>query len=428
MLCISKNKIQNFEVEMAHESKADSSNQTFYANTTKLYEMVIAISLVFYLSGFMIVNVYLGSLGVISFDFLREKYILIGVTFVLFVSTFLVPLKWLWNRLKNDFEKPIFSSLWEILRYSFTWYFYVFLGLFILIQLTGITPTIPVGIPYLSEPLSEAIWLSEGFLKTVMAALFLWAVFFIPMLTFFILFGLIVSLFFSKKNKQLGISKKQALHNFLSKVFSKSLFNMVLTSILVFVVVFIVLDLLVFYNHNSMTFTNNDFNKGLLSSNIPFWGKGFIRFYILSISIYLLSSISIIYFDQIINKPANPQAPVDETLRNPDQTKVLQLFNKNCSTASKILVLVIISLSIYATTVYPLLPQQIGGGGMVNIEIQTINDDLMQKTTSSDIETYLVDRSSAYTIIMLVNGNTKQGEIIQVANTEIKSITYRVFP
>jgi hypothetical protein len=58
----------------------------FIQNIFKLNERVLGITLLCYLLGFIITNLYLGSLGVVSFDILRTRYVLVGFLFLIYFS------------------------------------------------------------------------------------------------------------------------------------------------------------------------------------------------------------------------------------------------------------------------------------------------------------------------------------------------------
>ena len=53
---------------------------------TKLGNYLVGITLICYIFGFIITNLYLGTLGIVNLDMLRTRYILVGLLFMVFFS------------------------------------------------------------------------------------------------------------------------------------------------------------------------------------------------------------------------------------------------------------------------------------------------------------------------------------------------------
>jgi hypothetical protein len=82
-------------------------------------------------------------------------------------------------------------------------------------------------------------------------------------------------------------------------------------------------------------------------------------------------------------------------------------------------------IPVYSTGIYPYLPQQIGGGKLLQIEAVIVNDELKTYFTDSTIETYLIDRTSNSTLFLLTTKDKQTSKVFEVASSSIQSIIYK---
>ena len=85
------------------ESQSENKITKFLAN---LSNYLLGLTILCYISGFAITNLYLGSLGIVNLDILRSRYLLTGMLFIIFIGTIGFLLYGLWNTLREYKEKP----------------------------------------------------------------------------------------------------------------------------------------------------------------------------------------------------------------------------------------------------------------------------------------------------------------------------------
>jgi len=91
---------------------------------------------------------------------------------------------------------------------------------------------------------------------------------------------------------------------------------------------------------------------------------------------------------------------------------------------SKVAYAMIIIIPLYTYGVYRHLPQQIGGGRLLPIEVSISDADLNTKFTYPNHTIYLVDRTQNSSIFLLLDNNAKKFQIIEIPNSSIKATIY----
>jgi len=81
-------------------------------------------------------------------------------------------------------------------------------------------------------------------------------------------------------------------------------------------------------------------------------------------------------------------------------------------------------MPLYAYGIYPTIPQQVGGGKVISVELKVSGDEVKSVVLDSDIEIYLIDKTHDTTLFLIVNKNTLQYNAIEIANDSIKGIIY----
>jgi hypothetical protein len=90
--------------------------------------------------------------------------------------------------------------------------------------------------------------------------------------------------------------------------------------------------------------------------------------------------------------------------------------------------LLALAIPVYSLGVYPYLPQRIGGGGIIAVQVVTPLKMLCKQFADPSMRTYLVDRTSSSLIFQLVKeqeSQLKENVIMEVANSQIQSIVYK---
>ena len=84
-----------------------------------LSNYLLSVTILCYISGFAITNLYLGSLGIVNLDILRSRYILTGMLFIAFAGTVLYLLYGARKIIIANEDKPQIDVLVKILGFSF---------------------------------------------------------------------------------------------------------------------------------------------------------------------------------------------------------------------------------------------------------------------------------------------------------------------
>ena len=87
-----------------------------------------------------------------------------------------------------------------------------------------------------------------------------------------------------------------------------------------------------------------------------------------------------------------------------------------------------IVVPVYALGVYPLLPQQIGGGRALRVEVTTANQDLNSDFANPELETYLIDRASDNSLFLVTDKSRQHYRVVEVSSSLIQSIVYNQSP
>lgn len=83
-------------------------------------------------------------------------------------------------------------------------------------------------------------------------------------------------------------------------------------------------------------------------------------------------------------------------------------------------------MPLYSLGVYPNIPQQIGGGRVLPVDVTASGNEVTDLLADASIEIYLIDRTSNSAILLLANTQQGSQRIIELANSQIQSITYRM--
>jgi hypothetical protein len=88
----------------------------------------------------------------------------------------------------------------------------------------------------------------------------------------------------------------------------------------------------------------------------------------------------------------------------------------------------VLVVSVYAAGVYPGLPQHLGGGQLLRVQVMVSSDQLRLLLSDPAVETYLVDRTSSGSIILLLCRGQQRLRILEVAQEAIEAIVYTPSP
>jgi hypothetical protein len=150
---------------------------------------------------------------------------------------------------------------------------------------------------------------------------------------------------------------------------------------------------------------------------------GWLRFTLSIFLLYLLAAVILI----LITK-SRAEFNVEE--KEEDPTKSDTIVDKYGGYLYFGLPILALIISNYAISIYPYLPQQVGGGNVVEVQIITSNDDINILLTGTNTKVYLVDRVTNGSLFMLFDTQLQEQRIIEISSSELKSVVYKsiVFP
>lgn len=364
----------------------------------KLREVVLAATVLFYVAGFAITNLHLGSLGIVAFDVVRAKYIVTGLLFGSFVAlaTFLIyGLIRLYDRHDAQADE---TSTARLIRDAIFYSFTRLVGLRVVVGFMGLLagPTgYPAsGIPLISPASPFAEWLSA--VPTVLVSAARTGAFFVLFMVIMTLALCFVVFIVYPKRKE-----------WLREIFTLSSLKKIATPFLVLFL--LIIALILFSSAVRFLVEISVGSQGGWPGSSWEIEPGFDRFFWALSALYLLSAALITFWWY-----TRSTAPADDS----DPTKPV------FSSLFMIAWVGGIVLPLYCRGVYPAIPQQVGGGRPLSVQVTPVSDEVAQLVPPS-ANVYLIDRTSDRSFFVVADGQRQR--VIAVANSEIRSITYAVF-
>lgn len=353
-------------------------------------ELIIAGTAVAYAAGFVVSNLYLGSLGALNLDVIRVSYITSGILFFVFVGSILYPLSGIFKVFAIHLDKRMSSLASALIGHTFNRYGRIFL---LALFLSGIATfsQIPTGIPSVTPPESFSDWLDSDFVPALLQGLEMLRITSIAS-------ALVLVVFFSTlilinpKPKDRERMSRPALARDLAGFLFRSLFSgRLLAFVFGILAIGLVFSLVSFLAGGQEGITLR------LTSAIQ-------RFLFASFLIYALVVVVLL----VVFVGPRPASSRTESGIAGDITLAA--------------ILIGILLPIYALSVYPMLPQQIGGG--LSVPVRVLVDDVAIREALSETESYLVDRTSDSLILMMVDSDTEEIRLLEVSKDLVISIEY----
>jgi len=353
--------------------------------------LVIGLTIVLYVVGFIIENMYLGSLRVISFEVLRIRYLVVGVLFLLFLFSVIYPIYDLFNYYSKIQTKKTSVLFRRLFSRSVNHLGYIFLGGSFLRLIAGISSNTPI--PLISTPAPIIEWITQNFPESFFEMIILYIAYFLLILIVFFIYLLLAGF------EQIRNQESNSLMEFKKKFCSFNKIKYLILPIPLFLFVGLIIDLIEYFNHG--------FQDAASQGNIGSWG--IIRFIFSAILVYIF--ISVILFTVLFFRASDTNHSGSKSFI---RSRFIYL----------LIYVLIIVLPLYTFGVYPHLPQQIGGGKLQQVEIKTDINDFQIETSKPNISTFLVNRSENTTILLVVDtiGNTY--EAYQLNNSKIYYLNY----
>lgn len=388
---------------------ADNSNNPFPSYIEllpKLANYIVGLTLLCYLSGFAIANMYLGSLSTVNLDVLRTRYILVGFLFLVFLGAIAYLIYGLIQTIRRDIKEPTSKLIRNVFWYSLQNLAVLYFAISAITVLAGSVNILPVGLPKISQPTPWSDWLNVVPTRILIASAVILAI----IISLVVIVVFIVILINPKDKNGNRTPRKQQV----AEIFSGTKEN-ILKPLGAFLVFFIFIFLYLLSASFLNFLTTNNFNNSAQSTDILSggWGRylGGISFVYVLFATYLLA---------IIIPNRSNEDDTDLSFNNP--------MKRISSRVYLVAITIGIIMPLYANGIYPNLPQQVGGGQVIKVELKISDDEIKSLILNPENDIYLIDRTNNSALFLLININTKKYQVAEIPNSSIQSIIYKPSP
>jgi len=377
----------------------------------KISTYIFGITILCYLAGFAITNMYLGSWGIVNIDIIKTRYILAGGLFLLFLGAIYILIIDLRTYLKREQNTSRAELLLNIATRSLFNISYVYITILALSYLTGSNNISAEQIFLTSSIFSFSSWINNTLSIIKALAPVLAIVVLITLLIVYLTVVLIIIIINPAEKNGDRKTRKQNLAEILK--FSPASLRILISIYLIILVGISLLHLLyrLILNNSSNAFP--EFTG--LSAN---W----FRYFIAIVIIYLLIA-SVIIFISITRSPKDVNYS-RETLNLSKKIATEIIFLK----IMLVSLAIIIILPVYTFGIYPYIPQHVGGGLLLKVEIILSTNEFIHLFENPDTETYIIDRTTNSTIFLLTNAKNNIHKVVEITNSIIQGITYKSSP
>lgn len=375
-------------------------------------EHLLVFSLALYIIGFIINNLYLGSLGVSNFEVLRVRYIMVGLLFTIISGFTIFSMHEVKQIIIYNKDKGILNVIRKVLNFSMNVHLFVIFGVIALVFLSGSTGITPMGVSQVSS-FSWSEWIynnREELMETVF-------VFFISILLL-ITVGLVALVLYDNRKLFKRPSKKYILFCILKP---KNLIFFVLTCVNI-----ISLSVLIGFLVGFVVFLLENHPNTILFSQRVQENSTLAWLFVMSIYDFTLLLLLFTYLTaRTLKWRGLLGSKLDDKSENDTKRNSMIQFIEDFSVYTP---LVLLFIAYYVYFVYPSIPQQVGGGKEVKVEVVTSNEKLEEIFLDPEIELYLVDRTTDSVILMVINQKEESRAVMDVPKSEVESIIYNPSP
>lgn len=360
---------------------------------------LIVVTAMCYLTGFIIVNLYLNSFGIVNIEILKARYITAGILFLIFIGISVVLLYELLLTLQSKADLSIAK-----LTVQLVWKSVINLAILQMIisaiaQITEApirsdTHRLANG-PSVTQIIAEVLTTLPR--TILMLSLFLLAC----MLVLVVLVLFIMILVPGKKDEQ---GKRRSRREVLSEFFVgvKTSGAAALWGILRIVLILSAVYSL-FRMGSLLT------GGGALSFNYSDLSLGWQRFLL---GIVITYGIGATYMLLLYRRQPNGLFNADVI-----KSKAISWLYLGAYVGSLL-------IPLYAVGIYPYLSQQIGGGAPVAVTVQVTEEDLQAQFSAPGSIIYLIDRTSSSMLFIVSADEQTMDEAIEVSSDSIVQIKY----
>lgn len=360
---------------------------------------VVAASLLCYGVGFVITNLYLGSMGIVSVELVRPRYVSAGILFLAFCLAIGLLVMGLVRTLRSRSPDSHSGVLSVVLSYSVTYLALLYLFAIPAVAMLGgsglwapgTTPSTAANLPW-----SEWLRLTPvRTLRNAVPLLFLGVV--------VVALVLIILILNPKGANGVRTPRRETLTKIANELAKIRISHVLRLGAAVATVLLLLLA------GELLEFIRSGKAAAFLYPVRPDVDAGWLRFFLAISGLYLFVAALVSMFWGPAHSSTKSSPP-----RAAGVAYQLILF---------VSLGVLLTLPVYAVGVYPYLPQQLGGGLLVRVRVSGAADEM--KALSRDAAaTYLVDRTSTSLILLITSDGGKSREVVEVPMRAVDSLTY----
>lgn len=352
-----------------------------------------------YAVGFAITNIYLGSLGIVSVELARPRYILAGMLFLVFCAAIGLLVSGCLRVLRNSSSSSEWKAFGEVGSYSVK-----YLSLLYVFAIPAVALLGGYGLPARIDvdtaggaglPWSE--WLRVEPLRSLRFVLFM-AVF---MGTALALLMLLVVLINPRGKDGLRTSRRQVLTEIVRSVAGFKVSHAIRAGAIVAMVTLIQLS------GSLLTFMQTGVMSRQSRVDGPILDSGWLRFFIAIAGLYLMIA-AFLMLSSVTPRDSEPQ-------RSP-----VGIY----SWVWLVSIAISIVIPLYSVAVYPYVPQQAGGGRSIPVQVVAAGTDFGTAVGGSDASCYLIDRTSTSVILLITHVGTQDRRIVELPTRLIDRLLY----
>lgn len=373
----------------------------------KLTNFLVGITLLCYLTGFAISNMYLGSLGIVNLDVLRTRYILVGSLFLLFLFAIFYLIYGLFQVIRKHIQEPFSKLIFNIIWYSIINLGTIYFSVSAVAVLAGSVSMPPMGLPKISQVTPWSEWLKVMPKQALILSALILA--FVLLVSYAVM--MIVILINPKDKNGVKRTRKQQIIE-LFRGTKKD----VLKSFGVLIAIYIVGFTLLLSSNLFGFLSTNNISSVSKNSNMLFGGWeryfGGITLVYVTVAIFFIC-LAVLQLSS--EKDGNKTIPNNPLEHISSRIHIIAL-------------VIIVIMPLYAQGIYPNLPQQVGGGQVIKVELTVSDEELKFYILNPNNQIYLIDRATSSTLFLLVDENTQKYQSFEIPNSSIQSIIYKPLP
>jgi hypothetical protein len=103
---------------MSSSSTETTNKNILLDNLQKAGNYLLSATIICYIVGFIITNIYLGSLGVVNLDLLKSRYVLTGILFIIFLAAITYQIYGLIHLLRENTNQSPIKTIAKVVIYS----------------------------------------------------------------------------------------------------------------------------------------------------------------------------------------------------------------------------------------------------------------------------------------------------------------------